>query len=340
MKRTLILCLAVGIAAAPAFSGVVKKTKADVTFKGFGRLTTARSEKLMADRMWVDSQNDFKGQGFLGGLAGKTILRPGNSGEIVNLPELTVLRLDPKKKEYTVGPIKKLSEETKGGGAKSEGETQPSEESQSEIKITRSDFKVEDTGETSTINNFPVKKYTVNWLTEWENVRTGEKGANQLTTVVWATPISETLAQAQAEEMKFSREYLKAMGLNSDKLQQEILGTSWMSMLDSMNKAKGKPSPDSSKYASELSKIKGYPVVVDGQYFVTAQNPQGEAQPSEDKSSKSLLGGLAKKVMKKKPTAEEDKEPALSYHTELIEISLANLSAADFLVPADYKKKG
>ena len=340
MKRILILWLAMGIAAAPAFSGVVKKTKADVTFKGFGRLTTARSEKLIADRMWVDSQNDFKGQGFLGGLAGKTILRPGNSGEIVNLPELTVFKLDPKKKEYTVGPIKKLSEETKGEEAKSQGETQPSEERQSDIKITRSEFKVEDTGETSTINNFPVKKYTVNWLTEWENVQTGEKGTNQLTTVVWATPISETLAQAQAEEMKFSREYLKAIGLNTDQLQQEILGTSWMSMLDSMNKAKGKPTPDSSTYASELSKIKGYPVVVDGQYFVTAQNPQGEAQPSEDKSSKSLLGGLAKKVMKKKPAAEEGKEPALSYHTELVEISLADLSAADFQVPPDYKKKG
>ncbi len=338
MRKGLILFLAAGLITSPAFSGVVKKTKADVTFKGFGRLTSVQSERLIADRKWVDSQNDFKGQGFLGGVAGKTILRPGTSVEIVDLPDLTIFRLDPKKKEFTATPVKKLSEETKG--EKTEPAEKPEQESKSDIKITKSEFKVEDTGETSTINNFPVKKYTVSWLTEWENVSTGEKGSSQLSTVVWTTPVSETLAQAQAEEMKFSREYLKALGLNADELQQEILGKNWMSMLDTMNKARGNPSPEVSNAAAELSKIKGYPVVVDGQYYVTSQNPQGGEQQGEEKPSKSILGGLAKKVMKKKQPEEAGKEPALSYHTELLEISLGDLSAADFQVPPDYKKKG
>jgi hypothetical protein len=130
------------------------------------------------------------------------------------------------------------------------------------------------------------------------------------------------------------------VGLDQEKLQQDVLGTNWMTLLDSMNAAKGRPgaSFDASKTAAEMKKIKGYPVVIDGKYTVTSDKPKGEAE--EEGGSKGLLGGLAKKVLKKKPAEGGPAEPSLAYRVEILELAPADLGEADFQVPAGYKKKG
>ncbi len=340
MKRTVVVLTALAVLAAPAFSGVVKKSRSEVTFKGFGKLTMTQSSKLVPERQWVDTQSDFKGKGLLGGLAGKTVLRSGNFGEITDLPALTITRLDPKKKEYTVSPIKKFEQE-KAEQAPA-GEEKAEKPAASDIRIVRSEFRVDDTGEAMDINGFPTKKYVVTWVVDWENVRTGEKGTNKLETDVRTTPLTEAIVTAQAEEAKYFRGYMKAVGLDQEKLQQDVLGTNWMSLLDSMNAAKGRPAAsfDASKTVAEMKKIKGYPVVIDGRYTVTSDKPKGEAEEGSG-GSKGILGGFAKKVLKKKPAAEEGPaEPSLAYKVEIIELAPAGLGEADFQVPADYRKKG
>jgi hypothetical protein len=321
-------------------AGVVKKTKADVTFKGFGKFSLALNEKLTAELKWADMKSDFKGQGIAGGLAAKTILRSGDTGEIIDLVQSTVARLDNKKKEYTVGPIEKIETEKSEEKAKAEKE----EPAESHIKITKSEFKVEDTGEESTINNFAVRKYLVHWLTEWENTETGDKGSSRLETLLWTTPLNETFEKAQQEEMKFYRAYMAKIGLNVEKTQEDVLGMKWMAILDSFGKTKGQPSRDYSKAAQEMQKIKGYPIVIDGKYFVTGQKAEGEGAEGgqeEAQDVKEKVGGFLKKALKKKPaeTAASANEPTLTYYTEVLELSTPDLGAADFQVPAGYKKK-
>jgi len=340
MRKTTALCTVLLILAAPAFSGVVKKSKSDVAFRGFGKFSLTQSDKLTAEQRWTNSLSDFKGQGIAGGLAGKTILRSGDTGEIVDLPGSTVYRLDNKKKEYTVGPIEKLKQEK----AEKAAETKEEPEIESKTKITKNEFKVEDTGEDSTINNFPVHKYLVLWLLEWENTETGEKGASRLETITWTTPFDGTLEKAQDEEMKFSRAYLEKIGIEAGKKDQDVLGTSWMALLDSFGQAKGRPSHDFSKAEEEMQKIKGYPIVIDGKYFVSGDKPAGAAAEEEPAATdvKGRLGGMFKKALKKKPADPEAaaKEPVLAYRTEILEISTPDLGAGDFQVPAGYKKKG
>jgi hypothetical protein len=241
-----------------------------------------------------------------------------------------------------VGPIKKLKSETAPGEAEAGKESE--EPADSAIKVTKSEFKVEDTGEQSTINNFPVRKYLVYWLTEWENTETGEKGSSRLESLVWTTSLNETLQKAREEEMKFFRTYMAKIGLDVEKAQQDILGTNWLSIFDSLGKAKGQPSRDYSKAARELQKIQGYPIVVDGKYFVTGQKAAGEAggeSQEEATDVKGRIGGLLKKSLKKKPAdaAASASEPALSYYTEVLEVSTPDLGAGDFQIPAGYKKK-
>lgn len=344
MRKTITFWAALLILAAPGFSGVAKKAKSEVTFRGFGKFSLVQSDKLTAAQKWSNTLSDFKGQGLAGGLAAKTILKSGDTGEIIDLPAATVYRLDNKKKEYTVSPIEKLKEEMGGEEARGEEEAKKGGQAESKIKVTKNEFKVEDTGEESMVNNFPVRKYLVLWLLEWENIETGEKGASRLETLVWTTPLNDTLEKAREEEMQFSLAYLEKLGLEVGKIEEDVLGVRWMTILDSFGQAKGRPSHDYSKAESEMQKIKGYPVVIEGKYFVSGEKPAGAAEEEEQPSAtdvKSRLGGLLKKTIKKKPaeTASAN-EPVLTYRTEVLEISTPALGAGDFQVPAGYKKKG
>ncbi len=345
MKKSTVFFAVLLILAAPAFSGVVKKTKSEVTFRGFGKFSLTQSDKLTADQRWTNSLSDFKGQGIAGSLAGKTVLRSGDTGEIVDLPASTVYRLDNKKKEYTVSPIEKLKEE-KVQESKAGETAEEEKEAESKIRITKNEFQVEDTGEESTINNFPVRKYLVLWLLEWEDIETKEKGSSRLETVTWTTPISDSMKKAQEEEMKFSRAYLEKIGLELEKKDQDVLGASWMALLDSFGQAKGRPRHDFSKAEAEMKKIKGYPIVIDGKYFVSSEKPAGAAAEAEEEPAatdiKGRLGGMLKKTLKKKPAdaGTAANEPVLAYRTEVLEISTPDLGAGDFQVPAGYKKKG
>jgi hypothetical protein len=330
MKKTAIFSLAILILTAPIFAGVVKKTKSEIAFRGFGKFSLVQNEKLTAEQRWADMKSDFKGQGITGGLAGKTILRSGDTGEIIDLPASTIVKLDNKKKEYSVSTLEKMKEQAAGGEQAPQGGQE--ETSKSTVKITKNEFKVEDTGEDSTINNFPVHKYLVHWLMEWEDTETGEKGSSRLETLVWTTPMGGELEKAREEEFRFSKAYLEKIGLNVDQMQQDILGTRWLAILDSFSMKRGEAPRDLSKASGELRKIKGYPIVTDGQYFTTGQKPAGESgeQGGETPTdAKKAIGGLLKKTLKKKPA-----------DSAVLEISTPGLGASDFQVPAGYKKKG
>ena len=348
MKRPVICLLAALVLAAPAAAGVVKKTKSNIVFQKFGTFNLTSSSKTTPDRQWTTSVSDFKGKGVTGSLVGKTVLRSGDTAQIIDLPASTVATLDNKKKEYSVGPIKKLTEETEEGQQET-GEKPEKEQEPSSIKVTKNEFKVTDTGEESTLNGFPCRKYLVLWLMEWEDTQNGDKGSSRLDTAVWTTPMSGALQEAQAEEMKFNQAYLAKLGIEVDASQRDVLGMSWVSMLDALGRPGAKPKQDTSKAAAEMQKIKGYPIVVDGKYDVKgvkAQAASGEETAESEEPApadvKGAIGGFLKKSLKKKPsdTAPKTDEPTLTYRIETLEVSTTSLGEADFQVPAGYKKKG
>jgi hypothetical protein len=331
MKRILIVMAVVAALAVSLFAGVTRETKSEVTFKGVGTLTSDSIDKLTPELSYTDSQNAFKGKGLVGTVA-KAMFPAGHFGQIVNLTDLTQTTLDFKKKQYQVEPIKPLEMN------KAAEKPVPGKEEPSEIKIVKSEFKVEETGESKDINGFPCKRYLVSWIVDWENTRTKQTGENKLLTDVWATPMTDTLREAQEEQMKFSQGYLKAMGINADTLEQDITGASWMRMLTALKPTEPQPKADTAGLAAEMKKIKGYPIIIDGKYFVTTQGgPQAE-QPQEE-SGGGLLGKLGKGIFGKKKTEDTTNEPALAFYTEVKSVAVASLGAEDFQPPADFKKK-
>ena len=334
MKKYVAIVVFFLVFGAELSAGVIKKTRVEVDFKGFGKFSVLSEEKISAERSFSQSKNDFKGQGLVGGLAGKTILRSGDFGQIINLPERLIYQLDNKKKEYTVLPIEKFKEQELGETEEKEPEAGGEE---SELRIIRSEFKVEPTSEQKVINQFNCRKYLITWLTEWENVRTGERGKEKLLTEVWATPLTGALQEAQEEEARFATEYMKLLGLEFKGKEKDILGESWLNLLSQLKAGEEAPLLEAKNVAKELKKIEGFPVVTSGQLFSSREG--GESEPKSEGRPGGLVGGLAKSVLKKKPKEGEEKEPALTYYIEVMEVNLVPLKEADFQVPPDYKKK-
>lgn len=338
MKKILILVAVTLILTAQIFSGVVKKSKTSVTFKKFGEFSSVQTEKISAQKKLSDSQNDFKGKGLLGGLAGKTILRSGEFCEIIDLSAMTIYKVNHKKKTYQVLPIKKITGDEEAGETGAQGKDDESEEGKSDIKIIRNEFEVKETGELQVINEFPGQKYTVTWILEWEDTSTGRKGKDRLFTILWTTPLTTAIKDAQAEELGFFREYFKKIGLDTDAFEQDILGSNWLAVFNSISEEKSSPQGDSVRFAKEMKKIKGYPILIDGKYYFSREGGES-AEEDEGKGVKKLFGKLSKKIKKKKPEPTGDEEPTFSYYIEVLELSPATVSEDEFKVPADYKKK-
>jgi len=341
MKKLIVLFAAAAVLAGPASAGVVKSSKSEIVFKGFGTFTSTSSDKLTADRKLTEAESEFKGKGLLGGLAGKTFIRPGKTGDLIDLTGSSFTQIDHKRKEYTTTPLQNWGEtRRKALGGSDSGSSGATE---SDIRIVKSEFKVIDAGESKTFNGFACRKFTALWTMDWENTRTGEKGTDRLETAIWTTPLTDALKAVQSQEMAFNRGYLNAIGLTTEKLQQDVLGTEWIGLLAAFDPAGGKSNlkPDAAAVAREMQKIEGYPIVVDGKYF-----PAPKIKPAESESPSGGIGGiggalgkLGGNLLKKKPDPEEEKAPAISFYTEILSLNEAAVDAAELQVPAGYKKK-
>jgi hypothetical protein len=339
MKKLIALAAGVAILGGMLSAGVVRSAKSEIVFKGFGTFTTSSTDKLTSEKKWTEADSEFKGKGLLGGLAGKTFLRPGKTGDLIDLAASTITQFDHKRKEYTTTPLQNWGEtRNQAMSGSDKGETK---ERESDIRIVRSEYKVDVTGESKTINGFACRKFLATWTVDWENVRTQEKGTDRLETAVWTTPLTDAFKSAQAEELAFYQSYLKAIGLNQEKLQQDILGTEWIGLLAAFDPAGGKSklNPDAAVVAREMKKIEGYPIVVDGKYFPAPRPKAAESDEGTTGGIGGALGRLGGSLLKKKPNPEEEKAPAISFTTEVVSLNAAAVDAAEFQIPAGYKKK-
>jgi len=336
MKKIMILILSSVMLAGILSAGVVKKTKSKVSFQELGKFTSEQEFRITAEKKWTFSKAKFKGKGILGKTLWSTIFKSGETGEIIDLSEMTIYELNHKKKEYSIRTIEKIEADTGSGDTETEGDEGASGE-ESSIRIMRSEFKVDDTGETKSIHDFACRKFVITWVTEWENMETGQTGTDRLSTDVWTTPLTDDLQQAQDQEIQFSREYMKRQGFEVDELQQAMLGTNWINILASAGQGGVQPLSGSPDFGAEMKKIQGYPVVIDGKYFAKREGGEDEKEEESGGGLAGKLGGFAKKALS--GSKKDSDEPAFTYTIEVIELDPALVGDKVFQVPAGYKKK-
>ncbi|MBD3223269.1 MAG: hypothetical protein GF313_00955, partial [Caldithrix sp.] len=198
-------------------AGVIKESKTEVRFKGFGTFKSESIVKTSDLKRMENSTNEFKGKGFFTNMAAKLFMNSEDEAQITDLDKMQLIMIDHKKKEYQIMPLQMEFEDYESTTETYEEEEyddpQTTQEQESDIRIIRQEFKVNDTNQEKTINDFPVRLYTIMWVTVWENINTGKQGTDSMFTKVWTTKQTDRIEKARKEEMNFSKSYMEKAGI-------------------------------------------------------------------------------------------------------------------------------
>lgn len=355
--RAVIFMLAVLFSLSQA--GVITKAKTTVKFTGTGSYTTENTSKLEGLRRLDHTKTNFEGKGFATNLMIKMFLKSSDQANIIDLPREMMVTIDYKEKTWQEFPMEKINWDeysTSTGAAQPEPQEQPEQE-ESTVKIIRQEFKVNETGQTKTINTFDCREFTVLWLTEWLDTETKEGGVDSLFTTVWTTDLSKKQKAASEQEMAFSQAYLKKVGLDMSEEKADVLGLGWLNLFAKINAGQAVNLDEKdARVVREIQKIHGYPVVTDGAYYFrkTGQNAQAastsaqkqeEERPQSIRSMDDVRGAIGSTMFKKltdkkkeEPKAKPGPKPAFSWLTELQSIEIQAVAEEAFQAPAKFKK--
>lgn len=302
--------------------------------------------------------SDVSGTVYLKG--NKMLQDDGEQGTLIDLDAERMVTLNHKKKSYAVmtfADFRNKMEEMAGqmsdaqeGGAQENSQT-AAQEPTTELKF---DFKIDPTGEKSTVNGHRAERYLMTILMEAESTEKPKDGqTEQQGTLVIASDLwmSEDL-EGHAEIAEFHKRFAEKLG------DAALGGAEMKSMADALQQAfAGDPRIKSGmeKMQAEAAKMKGVDVknvthvvlVVPGEKFNSDLVFKAEAK-EEKKSKKGGLGGFAKRLAQQAAGAdgggeESSKEAAtqqtlLTTTTEMQEYSTATLDASMFEIPAGYRE--
>jgi len=248
--------------------------------------------------------------------------------------------VDPQKKVYSVESIYDPSQPTK---APPEGGTtqQQQQQQDKDVKVTKNEFTVKDTGQTKSINGFDTREYLITWEYETLNTKTGETSKSLMTTDTW-TSTDGKLAKAREAEMAYEKAYLKLMHMPE-------LGPQEISMYGLANGHMTVNGQDMKADLEKLRAIKGLPVSTDIAWEIGGTDKDGKSTSGDDKQSgdqpKSLdsalgsLFGSKSDDSNKQPQKKSDDGMTtfFSSHVEVKSVDTSAVDAAQFQAPSDYK---
>lgn len=334
MKKSSLIMMLVALFAliSTAWADVtVESTMKSGGFKGTGAYEGTSIKRLQADKQSDASSIKFTGA-IMSFVAGAT-----EQIHITRLDKSVEWNLNSKKKTYTEREIAPFNrEELKDKEKKAE---------KSKVRIIRSEFKVKKTGESEQINGFPCQEYLVSWLLEMENIETKEKITNMMNSNLWTTPETASIKKLQAEEMAFTKAYVKKIGLTMKPEEMKQFG---MEMFTKMSGASEKDMEKGfATLKKEMGKIKGFPIRTVVSWNVESDKQAAAArEASSDDSEKptNLTGGITGLISgflgkKAKDSAKPDENaPLFSSTIEIKSISTDSVPSDTFEIPAGYTK--
>ncbi len=253
------------------------------------------------------------------------------SGELVDLKEEKVYRLDAKKRTYDVETFEQLRNKMKQASSAVGGDDKPSSTQPSagpREDDTEVDVDVKRTGQKKTINGFDAEEVVVTITARKKGMTLEQGGGTVITQDAWLAPGLE----ARNDLAEFDRRYFeKLYGKTSAAAMRDL------AVLAATNPSLG---PGMERLQKEAGKLKGQPVLTT-LTVETVKKPAPPAQAEEEApptSTGGIGGFLAKAVAKKIVPKDEPRSTLLTSSNELLSISRA-VSDADVALPAGYTAK-
>ena len=337
----------------PAAADVTIRTKIKSGgFKGFGAFEGSTLRSVQNDKSRNESDITY---------TGRLMRMMADKGGII----LTRVDLDkfwflnPAKKTYREESISQSIKEAGKPREEKEPEAagKPGKEEKPTHRVKKSEFTVAKTGQKKSINGFSTEESMVRLLIEVEEIETKYVSTFKMETSVWATPFTPALKKAMDEELKFSQALMSKMGLKISPRDKEAFNPATMALMLGVGEKNAEETIAQMK--KKIESINGFPIVTDSRWFAeedprvvtakkeaaakeaAADNPDDIDTSSVQGAAGSLFGNFAKKKMKEnseKKAAAREKLPAFSTYTEVLSIDQATVSAAQFDVPAGYRK--
>ena len=247
--------------------------------------------------------------------------------------------LDPQKKTYSEDAIYDPSQPQKapeGGNAQSQKQ-QPQQDQ--DVKVTKNELTVKDTGKTQTINGFDTHEYLITWDYETQNTKTGDTSKSLMTTDLWAS-MDPRLPKARDAEMAYNKAYLQLMHIQIPEEEGRLYGFGSGTL--TIN------GQDEKAFFDKLRSIKGMPVSTDVTWEVGGTSAKGGATNSgaeQAHAQQNLDSALGSLFGQKQPDNSQQNQkqgtPGMttffSSHVEIKAIDTSSVDASMFQVPSDYK---
>ena len=317
--------LAAGLAAALVVSTLHAdvKTREKVTFKLEGMLGKMT-------RMFGGSTEGVISTVALKGT--RKISLGDSNGEIVDLKEEKVYRLDVKKKEYKVVTFDQLRKEweeaqkeaRKNAEEIAKAENEPSEAPKKELEFTAD---VKETGQRKNLAGHDTREVILT-VTGREKGKTLEEGGGiVLTTTMWLAPKIDALD----ELTEFDLKYLKAItGQDATVMLQQLAAA--FALYPAMQ-------PAMEKMRAEGRKLAGTAIVSTTVFEAVKSAEQMKAAAAEKPSSGGgLAGRLAGRMMSGRGQPSGPRSTVFTASRELLSVD-TSASDADVALPAGFKEK-
>jgi hypothetical protein len=331
MRRLLISCAAllslVALTASPAWADVKTREKTHVSLGGMlGKMFNMFGGK--AAKEGVVSTTAVKGN--------RKITSNDATGEIIDLSEEKIYKLDMKKKTYEVTTFDQLRQQMREAREKAQkqaAEQQGKEEKQQDTgqpqKEYEVDFNVKETGQKKQLAGYDTREVIMT-VTVREKGKTLEDGGGLVMNVdSWLGPQIPALKEVAEFELKYWRQLQgpDAMGMSPEQ----------MAMIVAMYPA-FKQAAD--RLQKESPKLQGTPLAstttVEG-----VKSKEEAAQQTSESAPKSIggLGGmLARKMAKKDDNANATRATIFTAEHEVQELQ-TSVAASDLEIPAGFKQK-
>ena len=252
--------------------------------------------------------------------------------------------VDPQKKVYNVDAIYDPNQPSKAPpeGGTTRQQEQQQEQQDKDVKVTKNEFTVKETGKTQTINGFDTREYLITWDYETQNTKTGETGKNLMTTDTW-TSTDARLPKAREAEMAYEKAYAELMHMPAPATSEDARDYGLGNGRIYINGEEMKSA------VAKLRTIKGLPVSTDIRWEVGGTDKDGKQTNDADAgkdSSKNLDSALGSLFGSKSDDSSKDKDKdqgtagmttIFSSHVEVKGVDTSAVDASQFQVPADYK---
>lgn len=252
------------------------------------------------------------------------------SGELVDLGEEKIYRLDYGRKTYEVVTFDELRKQYEEARKKAEEEGRDADKSTSkkqEGPEYEADFAIKETNEKQNINGFDTKRVIFTVTVHEKGKKLEQSGGSVLTADMWMGP----KIAAMKELSDFNQRYFKQ--LYGDSLAEMQQMAVLMATTPTFAKAM-------KEFAKHRGAFNGEPIRTT-MTFETVAGPGQQAGGEEEEGSGSLVSGLMARAMKKRQASRG--EEAAPGHAKLFESTTELLSAStdagDVGLPAGFKKR-